>query len=385
MGLIDRSERAPIRDHRPVDLPPPHEDQPPSSVSPSGPLRHQNRALTSLRGLAALWVVGLHLQFGLGLLGFPAGAALFKPGYLAVDIFFVLSGFVITAVHRDLAGPGAARAFLVKRIFRIYPLHLFVLGLLLALWLWEVWRTGGHDPNQRLADLPVVALLLQPYLIHGLTWNTVSWSIGVEMLCYLLFPFGLRLLRPRPLPGTLLLLLLACLWERHAHSEMVWGWPAIQRGLAGFTLGMLLQQTSALLPRLSARAADLLGIAACAGLLIALAIHTPQDVPLWAALLILALAAEGGRLSTLLGRAPFYWLGQISFSIYLLHPTIASLGFVFLPPASLHLGPIATPLVWSALILAIILSLATVTWVFVEEPARRCGGRLARKCLTRRA
>lgn len=355
------------------------------SEATAAPLRHQNRALTALRGIAALWVVGLHLQFGLGLLGFPAGAAVFKPGYLAVDVFFILSGFVITAVHRDLAGWAEARAFLVKRVFRIYPLHLFVLALLLALWLRQVTLTGSHDPSQRLADLPIVALLLQPYLIHGLTWNTVSWSIGVEMLCYLLFPIALRLLRPRPRAGTLILLVLACLWERHAHSELVWGWPAIQRGLAGFALGMVLQQASVLLPRPSGRGADLLGILACAGLVLALAMHAPQDVPLWAALLIGALAAERGRLASALGCAPLFRLGQISFSIYLLHPTIASLAFVFLPPASLHLNPLATSLVWSAVILAIILALATLTWRLVEEPARRFGGRLAARRLARRA
>lgn len=345
----------------------------------AAPLRHQNRALTAIRGIAALWVVGLHLQFGLSLLGYPGGGAIFKPGYLAVDIFFILSGFVITAVHRDLTTVADGMDFLIRRVFRLYPLHLFVLALLLGLWLREVILTGSHDPSQRLGDLPIVALLLQPYVIHGLTWNTVSWSIGVEILCYLLFPFALRLLRPRPLAGTLLLLAAACLWERHAHSEMVWGWPAIQRGLAGFALGMLLQQTSLLLPRPSDRTADLLGMLACAGMVLALAMHAPQDVPLWAALLIFTLAAEGGRLSRALGAAPLHGLGQISFSLYLLHPTLASLAFALAPPAALHLGAVASPLVWSALLLAVLLVLATLTWTFVEEPARRLGGRLGRR------
>jgi peptidoglycan/LPS O-acetylase OafA/YrhL len=349
------------------------------SDTTAAPLRHQNRALTSIRGVAALWVVGLHLQFGLSLLGYREGGAIFKPGYLAVDIFFILSGFVITAVHRDLATATDGMDFFIRRVFRIYPLHLFVLTLLLALWLWEVTQYGSHDPTEQLRDLPIVALLLQPYLIQGLTWNTVSWSIGVEMLCYLLFPLALRLLCPRPLPGTLLLLAVACLFERHAHSEMVWGWPAIQRGLAGFALGMVLQQASSLLPRPSGRAADLFGILALAGIVFALSTHAAQDVPLWAALLIFALAAERGRLSRALGAPPLYWLGQISFSLYLLHPTLASLAFALLPPAALHLGPHATPVVWSAILLAVLLGLATVTWALVEEPARRLGGRLARR------
>lgn len=353
------------------------------SDASAAPLRHQNRALTSIRGVAALWVVGLHLQFGLSLLGYPGGGAIFKPGYLAVDIFFILSGFVITAVHRDLTTVADGVDFFTRRVFRLYPLHLFVLTLLLGLWLWETTHYGSHDPTQRLADLPIVALLLQPYLIHGLTWNTVSWSIGVEMLCYLLFPLAMRLLRPRPLAGTLILLAATCLFERHAHSEMVWGWPAIQRGLAGFALGMLLQHASILLPRPSARLADLLGMLGAAGVVLALATHAPQNVPLAAGLLIFALSAERGRLSAAMAATPLYWLGQISFSLYLLHPTLTSLAFALVPPAMLPLGPVATPLAWSAILLAVLLGLSTLSWALVEEPPRRLGGRLARRLRNR--
>lgn len=343
----------------------------------AAPLRHQNRALTAIRGIAALWVVGHHLQFGLGWLGYHYAGAIFGPGYVAVDIFFVLSGFVITAVHRDLT-PGGLGDFLIRRLFRIYPLHLFVLALILALWIWTEAAHGGHDPTERLRDLPIAALLLQPYLIHGLTWNPVSWSIGVEMLCYLLFPLALRHLRRLSLPGCLMLLIAAALFERHVHSEVIWGWPAILRGLAGFALGMLLQQASVLLPAPRARTADLLGLAAASGMILSVVSGAIADVPLFAGLLILVLAAETGRLSKALGAGPLHWLGQISFSLYLLHPTLASLAYLWLPPASLHLGPGLTALTWSAIMLACLLVLATLTWRFIEEPARRHGTRLAR-------
>lgn len=341
----------------------------------AAPLRHQNRPLTALRGLAALWVVGLHMQFGLAYLGYAYAGSVFRPGYMAVDIFFVLSGFVITAVHRDL-NPAGLGAFFRRRIFRIYPLHLFVLGLILALWLWGFWMNGAPDPTQRLRDLPIVALLLQPYLLHGLTWNTASWSIGIEMLCYLLFPLALALLRPRPLGGTILLLIALALFERHVHSEMIWGWPAILRGIAGFGLGMLLQQASLLLPRPSARTADLFAILAVAALLLTLAGGAPANVPLCAALLIFALAAERGRVWCLLGAAPLVWLGEISFSLYLLHPTVLGLAYVWFPPARLGLPPGETALLWAALVTALLLGLATLSWAFIETPARRLGRRL---------
>ena len=235
----------------------------------AAPLRHHNLPLTAIRGFAALWVVGHHLQFELAYIGYPFAGWLFRPGYVAVDIFFVLSGFVITAVHRDLTCAGLGD-FFIRRIFRVYPLHLFVLALILGLWLWSEARFGSHDPTERLHALPIVVLLLQPYLIHGLTWNTVSWSIGVELLCYALFPLVIGGLRRLEFVGCVLVLLMMAAIERHVHSELVWGWPAIARGLAGFGLGMAVQQMTVLAPRPRAPTASLFEVGALLGILIAI-------------------------------------------------------------------------------------------------------------------
>ena len=298
------------------------------------PLRHQNLPLTAIRGFAALWVVGHHLQFELAYLGYPFAGWLFRPGYVAVDIFFVLSGFVITAVHRDLSRATVGDFFL-RRIFRLYPLHLFVLALILGLWLWSEARFGAHDPTERLRDLPIVILLLQPYFIHGLTWNTVSWSIGVELLCYALFPLFVAALRRMEFAGCALILLMMAVIERHVHSEMVWGWPAVARGLAGFGLGMAVQQMTVLVRPPRARTATLVEVAALLGILVAVLAGTLRIIPLLAALLIWGLAAERGLIARGLGAGWCVWLGRISFSVYLLHPTLIDLAFVWLPPGRL--------------------------------------------------
>jgi peptidoglycan/LPS O-acetylase OafA/YrhL len=337
----------------------------------TAPLRHHNLPLTSIRGFAALWVVGHHLQFELGYIGYPFAGWLFKPGYVAVDIFFVLSGFVITAVHRDLTRATLGDFFL-RRIFRIYPLHLFVLAVILGLWIWGDMRFGAHDPTEPLRDLPIVMLLLQPYLIHGLTWNTVSWSIGVEMLCYL----GLRRLEP---VGAVLMLIMMAAIERHVHSELIWGWPAVARGLAGFGLGMVLQQMAALLRRPRAVTASLIELAALGGILLAVVFRDLRLIPLCAAALIWGLAAERGVVARVLGFGWCVWLGRISFSVYLIHPTLIGLAFVWFPPARLHLGHGAEGILWPLLVVALLLAVATATWRWVEEPARRFGIRLAKR------
>jgi peptidoglycan/LPS O-acetylase OafA/YrhL len=348
------------------------------SSDAAAPLRHQNLPLTSIRGFAALWVVGHHLQFELAYIGYPFAGWLFRPGTIAVDIFFVLSGFVITAVHRDLTRTGL-RDFFLRRIFRVYPLHLFVLALILGLWLWSEARFGAHDPTERLRDLPIVILLLQPYLIHGLTWNTVSWSIGVELLCYALFPLAMAGLRQLELVGCALVLLMMAAIERHVHSEMVWAWPAVARGLAGFGLGMAVQQMTVLVRTPHPLTASLVEAAALLAILIAVLGDHLALIPIFAALLIWGLAAERGIIARGLGTGWCVWLGRISFSVYLIHPTLIDLAFVWLPPGRLGLGHTADGVVWTLLVLSLLLGLATMTWRWVEEPARRVGIRLANR------
>ncbi len=344
----------------------------------AAPLRHHNLPLTAIRGFAALWVVGHHLQFELALIGYPAAGWLFRPGDVAVDIFFVLSGFVITAVHRDLTAAGIGDFFL-RRIFRLYPLHLFVLAVIMGLWLWGEARFGAHDPTERLRDLPIVMLLLQPYLIHGLTWNTVSWSIGVELLCYALFPLVIGGVRRLEFIGCALILLMMAAIERHVQSELIWGWPAIARGLAGFGLGMAVQQMTGLVRPPRPRAASLIELGALLGILLAVLGHDGRIIPLLAAVLIWALAAERGVIAHGLRAGWCVWLGRISFSVYLIHPTLIALAFVWVPPGRLGLGHTADGLVWTLLMVGLLLGLATVTWAFVEEPGRRLGVRLAKQ------
>jgi peptidoglycan/LPS O-acetylase OafA/YrhL len=145
-------------------------------------------ALDSLRGIAALWVAAFHVNGGGPLLR----STFIANGWLMVDFFFVLSGFVMAAAYRDtMAGGMPLRRYAILRLGRVYPLHAAVLGAYLAfeLGLWVFGRTGAHvafTGDHSPGSLLLMAALLQGFAWPELTgWNTQSWSIAVEVWLYL--------------------------------------------------------------------------------------------------------------------------------------------------------------------------------------------------------
>ncbi|MEI9849679.1 MAG: acyltransferase [Sphingomonas sp.] len=174
---------------------------------------HELRALTSVRGLAAWMVVLFHIRLSMPAVPEPVLAVLAK-GYLAVDFFFLLSGFVIWLSYAGRireGGPGAVPEFLRRRLARIWPLHLFVLGsaVLLALMLAATGREAAHFP---FAELPLHVLLLQNWgFTSGLTWNDPAWSISCELGAYLLFPLLALAIDWRRVPAPAILAAIAAL------------------------------------------------------------------------------------------------------------------------------------------------------------------------------
>lgn len=153
--------------------------------------RAELRMLTAARGIAAWWVVLYHLRGALEGLPRVAEAVLAK-GYLAVDFFFLLSGFVLALSHGErlrAGGLGAIPDFLRRRIARIWPLHVVMLGF--ALLLVGILRSSGRTTQDfPLAELPAHLLLVQAWgFANPLCWNDPAWSISCELVAYLLFPF----------------------------------------------------------------------------------------------------------------------------------------------------------------------------------------------------
>ena len=149
------------------------------------------KPLTSLRFLAAFWVLLYHfkdhLGLGLGRWGFVA------EGYLGVDLFFTLSGFILAHVYLtslEEARFGYGR-FLKNRIARVYPMHLAALGAMIMLFVGaSVMGAGvGAAESFKWGDLPAHLLMVHAWgATEAVGWNFPSWSISAEWAAYLLFP-----------------------------------------------------------------------------------------------------------------------------------------------------------------------------------------------------
>jgi peptidoglycan/LPS O-acetylase OafA/YrhL len=160
-------------------------------------------SLTSLRGFLALWVVFYH--FWKDILALFPGVEFLTPlarqGHFAVPVFFMLSGFVLAYNYsREMSAPGIRSyfRFLLMRLARIYPVHLFT--LLVVLGMVVVCRIRGWpltDAGYGAGDFALNLLLAQTWVpSFQLSWNYPSWSISSEWFAYLCFPlFCVAILR----------------------------------------------------------------------------------------------------------------------------------------------------------------------------------------------
>ena len=351
--------------------------------------------LTPMRGIAALFVVLFHAPiFGMGFTLYTH-TYFFYQGWLWVDFFFVLSGFIMAHVYgerfQDRIHAGAVRDFLVRRFARLWPLHVAALAMLIALegakYLGDFTFTPtmpapftGHSEP---ATIPLHLAFLQ-FLTHDdfNTWNTPSWSIGCEWWAYVLFPVlfrGIARLR-----GRLRLLFFACCY---AALVLIWvgAGGSLNIGIMGYALARCFAEFALgigvfeLWRRGTAR--PLLGSDAFFGLLlvaIALSLHFAiwdfLVVPLMAAL-VLAAASNRARAGAVLEHPMMRWLGEISYSIYLVHwPVFIALALLV---GAVHGTPLAAErskleaLALLGIALPAILGLATLTYRYIEVPSRR--------------
>jgi peptidoglycan/LPS O-acetylase OafA/YrhL len=296
-------------------------------------------SLTALRGLAALWVVLFHYTA----LYFPrlditGHSSLIGRGYLAVDLFFMLSGFVMTHVYCRAFCESVKdnyRSFLVARVARLYPLHVVVLLLFIAtallVQLLAYASTGNAEGIPLTGTRSLAAAIANLFMLQGLSakhlsWNYPSWSISVEFMAYLAFPLVLPLLwraSGRVKLGLLLVIfaalsLFACLSGGDFNQ---WGGPLVLlRCLPEFLLGTLIYSAYRARFWTDWFAADAVGLVALAVAVLCLHLRAP-DLLIVALFPVLVLAAVGntGNIARVINVAPLVWLGEISYSLYLIH------------------------------------------------------------------
>jgi len=348
-------------------------------------------ALTGIRGVAAIWVILYHYGITpLDTLGLDHILPFVRYGYAGVDLFFLLSGFIMTHVHgRDTASlaPRPVLHFLSLRIARIYPVHIATLVALVPIVvLGTLAGSPPHHPEDfRLNDFIYNVLLVQSWgVADDIHWNFPAWSVSCEWLAYLLFPFLALLLR-RLATGRRAALWLGLEAVAFAVAYVfyfdrgldlrfdVGGFAhlAIARIGFEFTAGALAYR---LLELTDLRHWRWSAIAACTLAAAVVFARTPaRDLLLvmCAASAIIAAAFEETLVARLLSAAPLVWLGEISYSLYMVHaPVRMTLGRV----VGVVIARTDSPLVgWSmaALLCAATIVAGAVVNATIEVPARR--------------
>jgi peptidoglycan/LPS O-acetylase OafA/YrhL len=291
-------------------------------------------ALTGIRGLAAWFVVLYHIRVGMASY-LPAEASfVLSKGYLAVDLFFMLSGFVLWLNYSERLRRDRFEAvpkYLARRVARVWPLHLFILALTVA-YAALVAATGELNTlHYPWAELPLHILLIHNWgFTGGLAWNDPSWSISGEAAAYLLFPLIVLAIdwkRLSPAWAIAALLLLALLLS----GVMGWNGAAILdrdiprfgllRAATEFTMGTIVCALWRRWCSAPSLAATFAGALIAGALLLGFAAGAPETlaVPLFLAGLLLALALTADVAGNPLAARPIRYLGEISYSTYLVH------------------------------------------------------------------
>jgi peptidoglycan/LPS O-acetylase OafA/YrhL len=362
--------------------------------------------LTPLRGIAALLVLIFHSN----LMAFPfvppGYTNLVSGGWIWVDFFFILSGFILFYVYgRDFhtgVVKGAYWKYIGARFARVYPLHFVTLiWCSIAAAIVHLLATGLDPflaPIFDLKSIPASLVMLQSMHLYDMTpLNTPSWSLSTEWWMYMLFPFVVPVLLRLSSPGKILVfMLVAALYViiRYVISPNVMPMegmsPTINltydfgflRCLAGFSLGMLLyvvyesQLGIAILKR------DVTFVIIF--LLILTGLHFGVDEFVILSLfpfLIICGCFNNGHVKQFLDTRPLQRLGDWSFSIYMVHVPIIFILWViqvrknpavFADFMKMVQAPpdYTTGAIVCIFLVITTLIIASVTYRYIEVPAR---------------
>ncbi|MGO4327444.1 acyltransferase family protein [Cupriavidus sp. 2TAF22] len=349
-------------------------------------------SIQALRGLAAAYVLVYHSGLRLGgehapLLGWLTENVI-KRGHVGVDVFFVISGFIIAWVAvLARTQPEPTLSFAIRRVCRLAPPYWFM-SVLHALTLNPV------SPGLFAASLAFIPSAPQDAPYFGYPALYVGWSLNYEMAFYAVCALGLMLAGRRALlvmAAVFAVTTLALPWWRFgavdldpAHAyPFASAWlsmianPLVLEFALGCALAWLYARTRHRLTRGVATVLLALGVA---GFSASLVLVEPEfslggrALPA-GALLFGAVAAEHAGVL----RVPrmLVWLGELSYALYLTHPTVIEAVKRLMP--ELAPGQMGWQLARFAIDAALALGLAMLLHRWVEQPAMAAGRRLARR------
>ncbi len=306
----------------------------------------------------------------------PAAAqSLVHGGYLAVQTFFILSGFVLA---RSYARASWKRHDLLRyaaaRVARIYPVYLLSL-VVVAPFIIQTILKPGRSGVEKAGLLTNYGLLLQGWTGGlGVGWNTPAWTLSCEFFFYLFFPLLFVWMRDAG-RRTIVAILAGCLVTPVllAHANVPWNWKPIHH-LSDFAAGIAAARLFGWAkPRMWGKGFILYVPAMIAG---ALVIVYPQIMegtygdlntalrPL-NVLALIGLALSGGPMAAALSSRSAEYLGKASYSMYILHVPVLWWYSDWAMTGSWHMpGPLA-----AALYFVIVISFSAIVFEFVEVPA----------------
>jgi peptidoglycan/LPS O-acetylase OafA/YrhL len=304
------------------------------------------KALAGARALPPLLLVMFHFCEGHHYFNVPILDVFFCKGYLWVEFFFGLSGFILTYVYWERGNFWNWKtysAFMKARLARLYPTHLFM--LLFILWCVVLLRFLAYEGGYRsiydqiyhpmLGLWPFIAnlFLIQAWNTTAtLTWNGVAWFVSVEFALCLMFPLYISLARGGVWRGVVLIVAgaagLIALDMTNPHGLDITFHNGVFRGMSDFAIGVGLSNIFRAVRARGGASAPLwihsaAQIAALFCLLYAIYhsgwSHQWRDIYLVPPmmLLIFVLAFDRGVLARLFDSAPLQKLGEWSYAIYL--------------------------------------------------------------------
>ncbi|MFY9641715.1 MAG: acyltransferase [Rhodomicrobium sp.] len=366
------------------------------------------RALDSWRGICAIIVALYHLEpLGRIYSGDLRSIPIVDNGWLFVDFFFVLSGFVIYYAYAEkLTDRSSILQFAIRRFGRVWPLHAVILIMFIAMELAKLYsaRHGAaveSAPFEGVYAVPSVltniALIQALGLDRILTWNIPSWSISVEFYTYLIFACSLYCLRWRNVAIPLVLAIASGVALFSFSSMEATHGLSLFRCLFGFYIGatvsILFPRMDAYLPhgQFMATTLEILAITAAGAVVLAAKTDVAFAAPFIFGFAVIVFARERGAVSSLVTTRFFTFLGDRSYSIYMLHFIVmltmtrfiktasgvymhgAGLNYIPLRNSDIRLIYLGSDTVADCMVFIFIMVLliaSSITYKYIENPGR---------------
>jgi peptidoglycan/LPS O-acetylase OafA/YrhL len=355
------------------------------------------KPLTGIRGVAAMLVVAYHLlvkgmisdlgQKGIAV-DFPA---FLHKGYVGVDLFFVLSGFLLSHIYERTFDDGVRRTdyvrFLIRRIARIYPAYICIMALSVVRHIISV-----HDQqnfHMSVVDIAANLLMIQAWWPGFNTTLGVSWSLSAELFAYITMPFMLlgmyRTMRSGAKAITVVVVVcIACLQLMIALNDNktidITSPPfCILRALADFYLGVAAVHCIRQFEFAQKLVASSYFVVLSTVVAVLLLEWSNQDIFIIISFVILVASLSGGAAAAnfMYGNRIVYFLGEISYSVYLIHTLLIASAYMIEARLSQFGWPLAVSLSCVTAV-GLIIAAASASYFVIERPARELFRQLQR-------